>query len=154
MPTGRIYVINSPALALCVERLPTKISFWHVEAVFTGTLAGLSPFAVKTLQKNVDGDGGQPSYLREGMLNAHIAMKPGEILTVTTRAAVDILALTFETLESGRKLRVELKDWVTDNLMTSVTGSIFGPNNPYKDPDVAKAFWYVFLQNLGNGHLI
>lgn len=134
-------MINSPDLAIAVERIPTKISFWHVEAVFTGTLAGLSPFAVKTLKENVNSDNGEPSYLREGMVSVHTTMKPGEGLTAATRAAADLLVPSIGKLAQRSATQIELGQWVTDELMASVTGSIFGPKNPYQDPDVAKGFW-------------
>ena len=39
MPRGRKGFINSPDLAACVQPYPTKISFWRVEALFTGILS-------------------------------------------------------------------------------------------------------------------
>ena len=58
----------------------------------------MSSFAAKTLAHNVDGKDGQPSYLREGMLNAHAAMKPGNNLTQTTRASLELLAPSIDKL--------------------------------------------------------
>ena len=69
-----------------------------MEAHFTGRLAGLSSFAAKTLAHNVDGKDGQPSYVREGMLNAHAVMKPGNNLTQTTRASLELLAPSIDKL--------------------------------------------------------
>ena len=141
MPRGKVYVINSPNLAISVQRLPTKISFWHVEAIFTGSLAGLSPFATKTLANNVHSEDGQPSYLREGMANAHAAMKPGEVLTITTKSAAEMLAASIGRLQQKSTAQIELGRWVTDELMAAVTGSIFGSRNPYRDPEIGRSFW-------------
>ncbi|KAL8830387.1 MAG: hypothetical protein Q9191_001464 [Dirinaria sp. TL-2023a] len=144
MPEGRVYIINSPDLALSVQRCPTKISFWHVEALFTGRLAGLGPFAAKALAHNIDGNDGQPSYLREGMTNAHSAMKPGDSLTDVTRASLELLTPLIGELGHNNNSQIELGNWVTKVLMASITGGIFGPQSPYRDQQIADAFWYVF----------
>ena len=124
-----------------MQRNPTKISFWRVEAAFTGKLAGLSSFAAKVLAENADGDNGQPSYLREGMANVHTIMKPGEKLLTTTKAAIKEFASSIEPLGQKDTDQVELGTWVGDKIMASVTNSIFGPQNPYQDPEIAKGFW-------------
>jgi len=64
MPGGRAYVIDSPELAVSLKRYPSKISFWHVGALFTGKVAGLSPFTARAVVHNVNGKDGQPSYSR------------------------------------------------------------------------------------------
>lgn len=141
MPGGRVYVINSPDLVLAVQRNPTKFSFWRVEAAFTETLAGLSSFAAKILAENADGDNGQPSYLREGMAKIHTIMKSGEKLLVTTRAAMQVLASSTDSLGQKSTDRIELGTWVSDKVMASVTSSSFGPQNPYQEPEIAHGFW-------------
>ena len=140
MPGGRVYVVNSPTLAVSLQRLPMKISFWHVEALFTGRLAGLSTFAAKTLAHNVNGHDGQPSYLREGMANAHAAMRPGDNLASATRASLQLLEHLLETFDEKRSGQFELYSWLTKTIMAAVTGSIFGPKNPYEDPGIIDAF--------------
>ena len=64
MPGGEAYIIDSPELVVSIKRYPSKISFWHVGALFTGKVAGLSPFTAKAVALNVNGKDGQPSYSR------------------------------------------------------------------------------------------
>ena len=142
MPGGRVYVISSPTLAVQVQKDPSKISFWHVEALFTGRLVGLSPFAAKTLARNIDGNEDEPSYLKEGMKNAHAAMRPGGNLIQTTRAALEVLGPLVGSLGESDITQIELGQWVSEVLMTSITGAVFGPQNPFRNQEVAKGFRY------------
>ncbi|KAL8929676.1 MAG: hypothetical protein Q9172_000355 [Xanthocarpia lactea] len=146
MPTGRVYIINSADLATSIQRSPLKVSFWQVEAVFTGTLVGLSAFASKVLAANIDSDDGHPSYLRDGVSNVHATLRPGEQLTATTRTALELLAPTLRDLGQDITAPVDLQQWIAGVLMTSVAGSVFGPQNPYHDPEVARSFW-TFQEN-------
>ncbi|KAL8638586.1 MAG: hypothetical protein Q9228_004276 [Teloschistes exilis] len=141
MPNGRVYIVNSADLAASIQRNPLKISFWQVEAVFSGTLVGLSSAASKILAANVDSDNGHPSYLRDGVSNVHATLRPGEQLMDTTRIALELLAPTLEGLARKTTDPVDLQQWIAGALMTSVTGSVFGPQNPYRDPEVARSFW-------------
>ena len=77
------------------------------------------------------------------MLNAHAAMKPGNNLTQTTRASLELLAPSIDKLGRSSSAQIELQQWVTEVLMASITGGIFRPRNPYKDPELAKNFWFV-----------
>lgn len=140
MPRNRCYIVNSPELIVAIQRMPMKISFWHVEAIFTGTLAGLSSYANNRMKENIEADESRPAYLRDGMTNVHEAMKPGPGLVNVSREAADRLAPLIGKLEQNGTTRVELGSWVTSQLISSITGSIFGPLNPFKDPEVVQAF--------------
>lgn len=141
MPRGRVYIINSADLAASVQRNPLKISFWQVENVFTGTLVGLSSSASKVLAANFHSNDGHPSYSREGISNVHATLRSGEELNTTTKVALELLVSTLEKLGPKITGPVDLQQCITGALMTSVTGSVFGPQNPYRDPEVTRSFW-------------
>ncbi|KAL9027157.1 MAG: hypothetical protein Q9196_004284 [Gyalolechia fulgens] len=146
MPTGRVYIINSSDLAASVQRYPLQLSFWKVEATFSGLLVGLSTFAAKTLAENIESDNRHGSYLRDGVSNVHATLKPGKKLTDTTRAALKALTPAIKDLDGTVSGEVELQHVITEAMMTSVTSAVFGPQNPYRDSDVARCFW-LFQEN-------
>lgn len=146
MPGGRVYVINSPSLILALQKVPKKLSFWHVEATFTVGMAGLHGHAAKALTQNINGeeDIGGPSLFGEGMTKLHAGLKPGEVLQSITRDGVNRLASSIDKLGGQSDTVIELSQWITEEVMASITDSIYGPKNPFKDPAISKAFVYVF----------
>ncbi|CCD53867.1 putative cytochrome p450 protein [Botrytis cinerea BcDW1] len=138
MPGGRVYIINSPELVLAVQRQSKQLSFWHVEATFTVGMAGLSPHAAKIVTHNVNGEEEGTSFFKSGMTLQHQEMQPGEHLLNITRDGTQKLARTVSRLEEIT--RIDLNQWIVDTIMDSVTGSFYGPRNPYKDPEISKAF--------------
>lgn len=116
------------------------ISFWQVEALFSGRLLGLSPFAAKILATNIQSEEKHGGYLRDRVSNVNATLKPGKELIETRRAMVKLLAPAIKELGRGGLGDKELQQWMAEVMMTSVTGSIFGPQNPYCDSDVAGCF--------------
>lgn len=49
MPGGRVYVVKPPDLVLAVQRQPSKLSFWFLEAAFAVGMAGLTKEAAVAL---------------------------------------------------------------------------------------------------------
>lgn len=143
MPGGRVYIVNSPDLRAAVLRAPQKFSARYVEARYTPALAGLSPGATKTLAHYVEvGEQGQ-SYLKEGMEAVQRCMNLGEPLTSASRVAVQKLAGAVAALEKDGPAAIDLQRWIIDTVSVTATDSIWGPKNPYRDPEIQKGFWYV-----------
>lgn len=139
MPSGRVYIVNSPELALSVQKHPKKLSFWFIEATFATGMAGLSKKATEVLLDNIHGENNQQSLFMDGMLALHKDLKPGEDLDQMILSAVQELGASMDTLiHNGGPLR--LWDWVNMKFMASTTRSVYGPQNPFRDPKVAQAF--------------
>ncbi|KAM3083783.1 hypothetical protein ACMFMF_001148 [Clarireedia jacksonii] len=140
MPSGRVYIINSPELVLAVQRVPKKLSFWHVEATFAVKMAGLSGDTGRMMMHNASGEEDGESIFAEGMIELHKQLKPSEQLTNITREAAKILACSIGGFEEQGLTHVDLGTWIIQEIMASVTTSFYGPKNPYRDPEVAQAF--------------
>ncbi|TGO47955.1 hypothetical protein BCON_0257g00170 [Botryotinia convoluta] len=138
MPGGRVYVIISPDLVLAVQRQSKQLSFWHVEATFTVGMAGLSLHAAKIITHNVHGEEEGTSFFKSSMTLHHQELQPGEHLLNITRDGTQKLTRAVSKLEE--MTRIDLNQWIVDVIMDSVTGSFYGPKNPYKDPEVSRAF--------------
>lgn len=141
MPSGRVYIVNSPDLVLSVQKLPKKLSFWFVEAIFAVRMGGVSKHAANALQDNTLGIEDRPSLLLDGMLSLHKNLKPGKGLDDLTRVGASVLARSIAEDFAGRSTTtVELWSWVYKMMMRSITEATYGPKNPYNDPGVPEAF--------------
>lgn len=140
MPGGRVYIVNSPDLVLAVQKQPKKLSFWFIEATFATGMAGLSKKAAKAIQENVHGDNGQSSLFMEGMMAMHRDLRPGDALDQMTFVAVQKIAASMSELGTEDGKPIELWNWVNHNFMASTTDSVYGPKNPFQDPEIAQAF--------------
>ena len=140
---GQLYVINSPKIIAAIERQPNTVSFWHVEASTIGKIAGLRADAADTVSRGVGDD--SESFWLKGLRAIHRAMTPGkgfdEMILKATRTSVESLR-QLESDVKGRK--VNLWDLITHEITLSHTEAVYGQHNPYKDPSVESAFWWVF----------
>lgn len=133
-------MINSPDLVLAVQRQPKKLSFWFLEATFTVGMAGLSKEAAIALQDNVHGDDDRPSLFMDGMRATHKELKPCEGLDQMSLIAVRKLALSISRLVEDDSMQTDLWHWVEHELIGSTTDSVYGPKNPFRDPEIVNAF--------------
>jgi len=141
MPQKRVYIINSPELAVALQKVPQKLSFWLVEAIFTVGMAGLSKHAAVALQDNTLGTEDRPSLFMDGMMEFHKHLTPGDGLNEMTRASTDALAEALATQFAGNGTHsIELWAWIQRELTKSITRGVYGPKNPYSDPAVVEAF--------------
>ena len=143
MPGGRVYVINSPNLVLAVQKHPKRLSFSYLQSVFTVGMAGLSKNTAVALQENVHGEEDKPSLFFDGMKVTHRELKPGDGLDEMSQVAAHQLADAMDLFEKKSVGSVELWSWINNEMTVSLTDSIYGPKNPFRDPAIVKAFLWV-----------
>jgi hypothetical protein len=142
MPKNRVYIINSSTLAVALQKLPKKLSFWFVEAIFTVGMAGLSKNAAQALHDNTLGTEDRPSLFMDGMMEFHKHLTPGEGLDEITRVSAKSLAESIgkQFVGKGATHSVELWTWIHKEMTMAITQGAYGPQNPYNDPEIADAF--------------
>lgn len=136
-------MINSQNLALAIERMPTNLSFWQAEGIFSVKIAGMMGHAANALMQNSQGEDGSPSLVRDIMMNIHKYLKPGGDLIPLTNAALQILEHAVARLGNNSMASIELGEWTRDNIVAATSGAIHGPNSPYHKKDVEDAFLLV-----------
>lgn len=142
MPRGRLYVVNSPDLVLSLQKQPRTVSFWLVESKFTAKLGGLSKTATEMLLDNVGTDLGGKSLLIEGLKATHVAMMPGMAINDMLYLTSQTFAIRLNRFETdSKRRRVDLWSWLRHEVTMGTTESVYGPKNPYRDPEVEKGFW-------------
>lgn len=140
MPGGRVYVINSPDLVLAVQRQPKKVSFWFIEATFAVGMGGLSKEAAKALQDNIHGEDDKSSLVMDAMRVIHQDLMPSQGLDQMSLGAAQKFAASVDVLTKNGTVEIELWKWINHELVASITDGVYGPKNPYRNPDIIDAF--------------
>ena len=140
MPGGRVYVINSPDLVLAVQRQPKTVSFWFIEATFAVGMGGLSKEAAKALQDNIHGEDDKSSLVMDAMRVIHQDLMPSPGLDQMSLVAAQKLAASVDVLTKNGTVEIELWQWINHELVASITDGVYGPKNPYRNPDIIDAF--------------
>ena len=142
MPAGKVYVVNSPELALAVQRHPKALSFWYLEALFGKRLAAISEDAGRKIMTNIHGEEEGPSLFWDGITFLTKILKPGPGLDGMNQIMIQSILESLNEFEGNASTTVDLWKWVRHAMTMATTESTYGPMNPYKDKAVEKAFWY------------
>ncbi|KAF1850255.1 cytochrome P450 [Cucurbitaria berberidis CBS 394.84] len=144
MPFQRLYVVHAPNLIQTIQSKANAATFIPNLLDFGMLFSGLNEQSQRTLRDafGVQGNG--------FTMSVHKYLLSGPSLKAATRAAVDRLSASvpnhFEDDRQGGLLEL-----VRHELTLALTGAIYGPENPYDDPDV-EASWRDFLP--GISHLL
>lgn len=142
MPGSRLYILNSPDLVLSLQRQPNVVSFWFIEAQFTARLGGMSREASEKLQANLRKGENERSLLIRGLKATHQAMMPGEGVNWMIRVAAQTIVKRLDAIKCTNKTQsLNLWHWVRHEITIITTESVYGPLNPYRDPEIESAFW-------------
>ena len=142
MPAGKVYVVNSPELALAVQRHPKALSFWYLEALFGKRLAAISREAGRKIMTNIHGEEEGTSLFWDGITFLTKILKPGPALDGMNQTMIQSISESLNEFEGNGSNTVDLWMWVRHIMTMATTESTYGPMNPYKDEAVEKAFWY------------
>jgi hypothetical protein len=140
MPGGKIAVVSTPELLSYVDKSPSAIAFAPIAALVIDKLSGLSKKGSQTVLDKTMGPDKLEGYMNAVMLDIHATLAPGPKLeSVTTRVAYD-LNDSIKKLH-GKSTRMNLLHWFRHEFGMSSTNGIYGPENPFKDPEVEAGFW-------------
>ena len=147
VPRSKIYIVTSPSLVSAIDRHAKTISFapyvfQFVKRVLLPTQICLDALANEMEEKTRKMHGGRLDSLEV----MHDALGPGDDLEKITKA---MLASMSQRLDSVARAGMQgdgcinLFGWVRELVTRSSTDAIYGTNhNPFRDPEVVKAFWY------------
>lgn len=139
MPGVKIYVVTTPALIQCIQKI---LAFPPIEAEFSSRVCGSSKEAHGILMKNVNGDQGDWGLSMETFVAMRAALAPGADLDEMNRVMIQNITVSIDDLgTSDRPVRRGLAQWLRNTITIATTKSVYGPQNPYKDQSVQDAFW-------------
>lgn len=138
MPGQRIYIVNSVSLIPALQRQIKTIAFAPIEAQAAATVMGVGPSgnAIIGSDRMLEDD----SYLSTFVPSIQPALGPGPGLDAINGSAIRCIADSLEFLNSKGPKTVELFSWIRGELFMATTESIYGPQNPFRDSALEKAW--------------
>lgn len=131
-----MYIVNATDLIPSLQKHWRTVSFAAI-AANAGHSVGLSKKAVKLMHDDLTSEDGfslsWPKYVMS-------AMSPGNDLDSMNRVAIETFANQTETLRTSATVKVGLWQWTRQTMVMATTESVWGPQNPWRDPAVAEAW--------------
>ncbi|EOD47382.1 putative cytochrome p450 protein [Neofusicoccum parvum UCRNP2] len=141
---GKVYVVNAPDVASAVFRNTKDLSFARMAAEVVSRVSLSSTEGTQTMLKNANGYQGDKGYTPEGFKLLHAALAPGPGLQDMISTATARVSATLGQLEPepGKPSTPVMLYASLQHLIGQATSdAVYGPMNPFRDPDVEQAFW-------------
>lgn len=136
MPFQRMYIVNSPELIPAIQKQWRHVSFAALTAG-AGAAVGLSKKGVELLNEGLTSEQGFHTWAKFIMSS----MGPSKDLDSLNRNSIEIFAQDMDKLRAeGAPIRTGLWGWSREIMLKSTTEAVWGPQNPYRDAAVAKAW--------------
>ncbi|KAF1935418.1 cytochrome P450 [Clathrospora elynae] len=144
MPFQRLYIVHAPHLIQIIQSKANAATFVPNLLDFGILFSGLNKDAQISLRKAVSVQGNGFT------ISVHKYLLSGPSLNTATKAAIDRLSesLPKSFTDNHQEGLLEL---VRHELALALTGAIYGPENPFNDPEI-EASWMGFLP--GISHLL
>ena len=145
VPRGKIYVVNSPQLVAAIDRQPKTFSFAPHVVEFTKRITVPSSSGLDAVRYNSNQEQGAWGVIVEASKATHVALAPSKELDRLMQVFTNSLS---ERLGNQSLVKNDLKlfETLTHLVTRCSTDAIYGTeSNPYKDPAVEAAIWYVKL---------
>jgi hypothetical protein len=154
----KIYIVADRQVFSAVQRNANTLSFAPFSVRATKVLSNISDLTARAVD-TLSEDEGTRSFAREVHRAQASTIANGPSLDRLNQVtSQEKLRLVDElVLESSKDpVHIELYDWVQHAITISATTGFYGPQNPYKNPQHEKDFWYasqpyhcmLFLTNL------
>ncbi|KAH9240935.1 hypothetical protein K456DRAFT_1768087 [Colletotrichum gloeosporioides 23] len=127
--TFKLYIISEQKLISAIQRHAKTISFTPFAAKTSKTLSGLGDIVLR-IQDHLQG----PPEAKEFDRVQRASMSAGPDL--------DVMALELATKAKAEPgTRIELYTWLKHLIALSASEGMFGPMNPFRDPEHEADFW-------------
>ena len=101
-------------------------------------ICGSSKIANDILGTNVNGDEGFWGYSITFYKTIHTPLSPGPELDAMNRVMAQKVMASIDRLEEKV---VNFFDFIKHEITLATTDSVYGPQNPFKDPAIVESFW-------------
>ena len=138
-----MYIVNSPDLMVSIQRNWKKLQFAPIASRFLARICHLSPRATKILMAKASLDKGDESLYSETLKAIHTTVGSGsEGLEHMSRIAIRNVCTSLDSLaiDTG-PVRLNLAFWLRHEITLATSEAIYGPANPFRDPNVEDGFW-------------
>lgn len=144
LPGQKMYVVTKPELIQSVQKQHKILAFPPIEAKFASAVCGASPETQAILARNVNGEDGDFGLSMGTYEAMRSGLQPGSGLDDMNRSMIREIVMSLDELlqpSDGGSRRLNLYAWLRDTITKATTRSVYGPMNPYEDPDIVDAFW-------------
>ncbi|KAJ5918195.1 hypothetical protein N7454_010570 [Penicillium verhagenii] len=133
---NKAYIITSPDLMQAAQRHTKTLKFDPLVTFGLRNVGGIgNKTTLNLLREKESGGGGLVQKVMHDMAPTLVGKSLDELNLRMTQLLVPHLDRLAESPV------VDLYGWCRDVIMDASTDSLYGPLNPYGDPEVAKAFW-------------
>lgn len=137
MPFQRIYVVHAPDLIHALQNKAISANLVPNLLEFGMLFSGLNKSSRKILRKAFSTGGNSFTT------SVHKYLLSGSSLQSATKAAVDLLSAALPN-HIDENSQTGLLEMVRHELTLALTGAIYGPENPYDDPEIEANWGYDF----------
>ncbi|KAM0817188.1 putative Cytochrome P450 [Seiridium cardinale] len=140
IPGLRMYVVNSTALILLVQRNVSAISFTPILDKVAVGLMGFSKNALDILRDD------HHSLLSESAKINHKALHPGSRLREMESRAAKLIAKSLNLhVTKSAPSNVKLNEWLGGEVIKTAGGTMYGPHSPFNDSETIRT-WYTIVE--------
>lgn len=132
----RTYVISSPNLILAVQRNSKALTF---EALLNAGAKAAGVQDMDLLNSHPDASG-VSTHTKSVQVIQNTML--GEGLNEMNARMIGYMKTSIDRLEEEGQ-PIGLHSWIRHGITIASSDAMYGPRNPYQDPEVEKAFWYL-----------
>lgn len=140
---GNVYIIQSPDLIYSLQRQPKSLSFWFFEIQFSVRLGGLSKASADVLFRGITPESKDENLVIKSLKEAKVVMSPQGAIYEMNQIAAKVIVENMDEVQRKGKSVMDLAAWIQHEITIATTEAVYGPGNPYRDPEVESGFWYV-----------
>ena len=134
MPGKRFYFVNSTALIPVIQRQVRILSFDPPLINGVRSILGVSPTTVEIMGRGV-APGADDGFLARLNKEIHPPLSAGPMLDAMNDKVMQLLDASLSAFAAKGEAVVSLYDWVRRTVMVATTDTVFGPKNPFRDPE-------------------
>lgn len=138
LPGSRLYIISDTALIPVLQRQVRTLSISPILVRVFSHFMGISGKALEIMgQDPIENHG----FVHQMTVETSKGLIPGPNLDDLNSKAVQILNRSMEELCAKKtSTTVDLFAWASQEIMLATTDAVYGPKNPFKDPNVRDAY--------------
>ncbi|KAI0431593.1 cytochrome P450 [Xylaria sp. FL1042] len=133
---SRVYAVFSVPLIQSIQRESKALAFQPIQAKFSVKLCGVSSEAYRILERDMQTETGEYGNIYTAM---HHALSPGKPFQDMSRMMVNRVCDTIDGIHAGSSVRLD--EWLRHHVTQATTDAVYGPHNPFQNPEVERAFW-------------
>ncbi|KAH8898550.1 cytochrome P450 [Thozetella sp. PMI_491] len=143
VPGKRFYFVNSKALIAPIQKQYRTLSFDPAIIQGVRSILGVSPVTLDIMNRGVT-PGSEISFLARLNRAVHPSLSAGSAaLDAMNRGVVEILERSLSEFAEKGPTVIKMYDWIRRTVMVATTDIMFGPGNPFKEPENVDA-WIEF----------